>query len=249
MLHMLSEGHGPAVVLLHGWGFDNRVFSSLCKKLTPSWRVYALDLPGFGQSPLLPWRDFCRAFFAQIPEPCMILGWSLGGLYAQRLALEYPDRVMGLYGVATSPYFLNDVQWPGIMPSVLARFKARVEKDSTGAFLDFLALQNLPTNSFQECSFQNRSDALASGLQTLCDWDLRVPMHSLSCPARFIFGRCDAIVPHSLAAKLQEDYPHLEINLYQHAAHMPFMSNLNQFHNDLEQFLYERIFYNRYRYR
>jgi pimeloyl-ACP methyl ester carboxylesterase len=40
----------PAVVLLHGLGVSSRYMLPLARELAPHFRVYAVDLPGFGRS-------------------------------------------------------------------------------------------------------------------------------------------------------------------------------------------------------
>lgn len=237
MLHMQIEGQGLAVVLLHGWGFDHRIFASLSAQLKKRWRVYAVDLPGFGQSPLLSWEHFSGAFADQIPEPCVVLGWSLGGLFAQRLALEFPNKILGLYAVATSPYFLAGQNWPGVAPEVLARFQQRVQEDSTTVITEFMALQGMGAQQLSDWQFHNTPEALAAGLTALYNWDLRKPMQTLQQPARFVFGRLDAIVQHKLALRMQGEYPQFETLLYPRAAHMPFLSHPEVFQHDFEQFL------------
>lgn len=249
MLHMHVEGQGPALVLLHGWGFDHRIFMPLARQLQNRWRVHIIDLPGFGQSPMLSWEDFSSAFVAQIPEPCVLLGWSLGGLFAQRLILEQPENILGLYAVTTSPYFLASEQWPGIAPPVLERFRQRVQQDSAAVIREFMALQGISSERLIDWQFHNEQDGLAFGLQVLYDWDLRQAMRSLRRPARFIFGKLDAIVQHKLAERMQSDYPQFETRMYPRAAHMPFLSHPELFQQDFEQFINERIFHNRHGYR
>lgn len=246
MLHMQIDGQGPAVVLLHGWGFDHRIFAALSAQLKKRWRVYNIDLPGFGQSKMLSWEHFQTAFTRQVPEPCVLMGWSLGGLFAQRLALEQPNKVLGLYAVTTSPCFLACEDWPGIMPATLERFRERLRDNSADTIAEFMALQGVPKEELCDWQFHNEPAPLLAGLNMLYDWDLRVPLLALKQPARFVFGRLDAIVHHRLARQMKMTYPQLETHLYPRAAHMPFMSHPELFQQDFEQFLNERIFHNRH---
>jgi pimeloyl-ACP methyl ester carboxylesterase len=45
-----KTGTGPAVILLHGFGEDHRVFNSTITALEKNYTVYTPDLPGTGMS-------------------------------------------------------------------------------------------------------------------------------------------------------------------------------------------------------
>src|SRR5712672_2893826 len=49
-LHYLTAGHGPAVVLLHGYAQNSRMWRPLMPLLADKFTVIAPDLPGIGES-------------------------------------------------------------------------------------------------------------------------------------------------------------------------------------------------------
>src|SRR2546430_5495643 len=49
-LHYLSAGHGPAVILLHGYAETSRMWRPLIPQLAEKFTVIAPDLPGIGDS-------------------------------------------------------------------------------------------------------------------------------------------------------------------------------------------------------
>src|SRR5262245_13636591 len=49
-LHYLTAGHGPTVILLHGYTQTSRMWRPLIPKLTAKFTVIAPDLPGIGDS-------------------------------------------------------------------------------------------------------------------------------------------------------------------------------------------------------
>ena len=49
-LYYEVSGHGPDVVLLHGWSLNLRVWDGLVRALAPRFRLIAIDLPGHGHS-------------------------------------------------------------------------------------------------------------------------------------------------------------------------------------------------------
>ena len=95
MSHLYTEvrGNGPALVLLHGWGLNVRVWDGLAAALCDRFRIIAVDLPGHGRSVWLPERSSLEEQAAQVAETVAaitaeysLLGWSLGGQIALQLA-------------------------------------------------------------------------------------------------------------------------------------------------------------------
>ena len=52
-LHVESAGHGPPIVLLHGWAMHSGLWGPLVPRLARRYRVHAVDLPGHGHSAAL----------------------------------------------------------------------------------------------------------------------------------------------------------------------------------------------------
>ena len=93
MLHHVRTGQGPPLLLAHGIGMSHRAFEGTAEALAQDFTVYAVDLPGFGQSDLLPGAPTMRALADACAElvdgePFAIAGNSLGGGVALHLALD-----------------------------------------------------------------------------------------------------------------------------------------------------------------
>jgi len=95
-------GDGPAVLALHGWGASIDSFWPVAQGLaTRGFRVYVLDLPGFGQSapPPEPWgvpeyAAFVLAYLdAQSLARVHLLGHSFGGRISLILGADSAERV------------------------------------------------------------------------------------------------------------------------------------------------------------
>lgn len=115
-VHYTEQGQGPALVLLHANPGDSRDFQAVIPALAQHARVIALDWPGYGQSALPDhpeargahfFDDVLRAFLAALALPQVtLIGNSLGGHAAARLALAEPDKVQAL--VLVSPGGFTD---------------------------------------------------------------------------------------------------------------------------------------------
>jgi pyruvate dehydrogenase E2 component (dihydrolipoamide acetyltransferase) len=100
-VHYVAAGRGPAVLLVHGLGGFAESWRWNMDALAERARVYALDLPGFGQS-AKPSAHYDLDFFAAAIDaflhamrigPVSLVGHSLGGAVAVRYALGHPARV------------------------------------------------------------------------------------------------------------------------------------------------------------
>ena len=49
-IHYKVEGEGKPIILLHGWGANLNTFNNISKSLCENFKVYSIDLPGFGES-------------------------------------------------------------------------------------------------------------------------------------------------------------------------------------------------------
>ena len=95
-------GVGPPVVLVHGVGTRLEDMDLLCERLEPHLRVLRYDLRGHGQSEKVPGPytledfsdDLVELLDAMRWERVHCFGFSLGGLIAQRFALDHPERLM-----------------------------------------------------------------------------------------------------------------------------------------------------------
>ena len=102
-------GSGPPLVLLHGDGESAFDWSWTLPILARTHRVYAPDLPGSGENArkadvsLASLERFAASFLdAAGVGRAAVVGSSLGGLVALRLALSEPSRVSALVLVASS---------------------------------------------------------------------------------------------------------------------------------------------------
>ncbi len=105
-------GKGHPVLLIHGFCETHEIWEGFAEKLSEKFEVFAIDLPGFGQSPLLPvpfsigvvaerilsWMDLNRIY-----QP-VVIGHSLGGYVALAMANLDSKKIAGLGLFHSTPY-------------------------------------------------------------------------------------------------------------------------------------------------
>jgi 3-oxoadipate enol-lactonase len=100
-LHYVERGSGPALLLVPGIPAIASDWAPLAERLSGSRRVIAYDNRGSGASSVTPAPYTCAQLAADAValldelgiERADVFGMSLGGMIAQEMALESPDRV------------------------------------------------------------------------------------------------------------------------------------------------------------
>jgi pimeloyl-[acyl-carrier protein] methyl ester esterase len=242
-LHVETHGCGPMLVLLHGWGMNSAIWSSLLPGLTPHFCVTCVDLPGHGASRLAQGSHSLRAMAESVaevvPPGAAWLGWSLGGQVALAAALAGVG-IRRLVLVASTPKFLAGPGWPcGMAPATLAGFSAELEKDHRKALRDFLVLQLRGGRREPEmlsalhrlltAGGEPAPAALAASLRVLAQTDLRPRLSAVTQPALVIAGERDRITPPEAGRRLASGLKEGRYLLIAGGGHAPFLARPAEF--------------------
>ena len=116
ILHVRVGGHGPGVVLLHGFGDTGDMWAPLAAELAKTHTVVVPDLRGMGLSSHPPdgydkktQAADIRAILAQLDlDHTAVVGHDIGTMVAYAYAARYPDK--------TDKLVVMDAPVPGIPP-------------------------------------------------------------------------------------------------------------------------------------
>ncbi len=208
-IHVERTGNGPDLVLLHGWAMHGGIFAPLVEALGERWTVHVVDLPGHGHSRSLGARFRLDAVAMEVLEvmPMAVwVGWSMGGLIAQRAALMRPERVRGLVTIASTPCFVRAPGWPdAVEADVFRQFADDLTSNRRRTLERFLALEVVGSDNageqlrrLRELLFARGEPAahvLADGLDLLERTDLRAELPALAVPSLWLAGIGDRLVP------------------------------------------------------
>jgi len=97
-LHYLTAGHGPAVILLHGYTQTSRMWRPLIPRLAEKFTVIAPDLPGIGDSDIpkdgLDMKSAAVRIHALVKtlgvEKARVVGHDIGLMVAYAYAAQFP---------------------------------------------------------------------------------------------------------------------------------------------------------------
>lgn len=252
-LYVEKVGHGPDLVLLHGWGLHGGLFRPVIEALSRQFTLHLVDLPGHGRSAMLE-GDYTLGAIALtvaecVPPQANWLGWSLGGRVALQAAYD-GHPIARLILVGSNPCFVQQAGWPHAMPeSELLQFANSLTNDYRQTLQRFLALQSRGSERGHEELRSLRGDlfdhgepdraALAGGLEILRSVDLRPMLSSIEQPTLVLNGSRDTLAPLASAEYSAAQLPHGTLKVIEGAGHAPFISHPDTFIVAVEAFLHE----------
>jgi len=264
-LQPLETSEKIPLVLLHGWGLNSAVWQPLIESLpddfTQFFNVVTLDLPGFGVNvsvDITPYSlaNICQSITNTITKPAIYVGWSLGGLVATEMELRFPEKVLALITVASTPRFIEEkvqveeniqVIWPGIKANVLAAFHQQLQVNIEKTIDGFLKIQAMGSphirqdiKKISQLVFQQKMASQATldqSLTLLESSDYRHTLQNVTQPFLRLYGHADSLVPKIVIEKVNELAPKSDVYIFKQASHAPFISHADDFKEILIQWL------------
>jgi 3-oxoadipate enol-lactonase len=196
-------GDRPPMMLIHGVGADGTSWDQIGAALSPEFRILRLDLRGHGRSGhiegALTLDDFVRdvvdVLDATAVPAAHIVGFSLGGMIAQGLALNHPDRVRRL--VLLSAVAGRTAEERERVQSRLAILREQGIEAISGASQerwftpDFIARNpDLVALRMRQLK-QNHAPSYAAAYTVFSTSDLGGELHAIAAPALIATGEHD----------------------------------------------------------
>ncbi|MBF2048523.1 MAG: alpha/beta fold hydrolase [Elainella sp. C42_A2020_010] len=261
--HPEVEQSAPPLVLLHGNGESAFDWMWVLPKLACRYRVYALDSPGTGQSSK-PARAYSLDFLTRVVldflealnlERAILVGNSLGGLIALRIALNDPEKVAALIlvdsaglGDAINP-LLSQMTLPVYGEAAIAWSKpilnAKLRVWARTALLfanpltapqDWITVQEKLTQTpgFLEATLSSLR-AIANPFRQNCI--LLDDLPQLQMPTQIIWGEKDLILPKYQAEDAVRRLQKGQLSIIPNAGHVPHIEQPDLFVEAINRFL------------
>jgi pimeloyl-ACP methyl ester carboxylesterase len=242
-------GSGPALVLLHGFTLDSRMWRPQLESLSDAFTVIAWDAPGAGQSPdpsepfgIGDWADRLAGFLDAIDvDRAHVVGLSWGGLLAQQFYRRHAERARSL--VLADTY----AGWKGSLPEPIPEERlAACLRDSDlppsefvprylpGMFsrsprADVLDELSRVMSDFHPAGFRLMATALARA-------DTRDLLPTIRIPTLLVWGDQDARSPMTVAHQMHEAIPDSRLAIIEGAGHISNLEAPAEFDAEVRDF-------------
>jgi pimeloyl-ACP methyl ester carboxylesterase len=236
-----ERGAGRAVVLLPSGAHDRHDYDELRGLLGAGFRSISLDWPGHGETPrgegaasAMRFADIAEQLVEQLaPDGALVLGNSVGGFAATRLAIRRPELVRGLVivdggGFAGRPLHvrafcsLMSRRWflRGVYPS----FSSYYMRAGTAA--DRRARDTGVATTREDPGLRAVSELWRSFASPA--HDLRADAHSITAPTLIVWGRRDPVIPLRIARRIADSIAGAELVVLD-TGHVPHTSDPQTF--------------------
>lgn len=249
------RGTGPAAVLLHGNAHDRHDWDAVIPAFGRELTVFAVDWPGCGESPppADPRASTAFGLAALLPEivaglgaaPAILLGNSVGGFAAARLALTHPALVRALVLVDSGGFTAHNAA-----SRLFCRVKGTelVSRLVAERFPRFYLRRRTPTVEAMLARSRAHArngagiaiDAAIWRSFTAPEHDLRAQVAAIRVPTLIVWGRHDPVLPLRDAEAARRALPHAR-SVVLDTGHVPFAEDPEGFLAAVLPFLRDAI--------
>ncbi|KAJ6736764.1 ALPHA/BETA-HYDROLASES SUPERFAMILY PROTEIN [Salix viminalis] len=233
-IHYVVQGEGLPIVLIHGFGASAFHWRYNIPELAKKYKVYAVDLLGFGWSEkaiieydAMVWRDQVVDFLKEIVrEPAILVGNSLGGFTALVAAVGIPEQVVGLALLNSAGQFGNPSEkMDESEESVLQKFPARIESVLKSVYVNSSNVDDYLVESITMPAADPNAGEVYYRMMTRfmlnqSKYTLNSALSELRCPLLLLWGDLDPWVGPTKANRIKEFYPNSTLVNLQ-AGHCP----------------------------
>jgi pimeloyl-ACP methyl ester carboxylesterase len=262
-LSTLTIGEGPDVLLLHGLGATKSSFFDTAAALSRTYRVHAVDLPGFGGSSKPALAPYGARYASQSVLGVMdaleidcahFVGNSMGGRVAIEVGLTSPERVAGLALLCPAVAFIRR-EWHhlvrllrpelGMLPHSFGR--RRVEDTFWSLFADRDLVDpqvaDIAVDEFER--IYRSAGARLAFLTAARNVYLEKPfgrggfyprLAQLRPPAMFVWSSHDKLIPPGFQRHVERWLPSAEQILLDGCGHVPQVERPDRTNGLLERF-------------
>ena len=225
---------GPALLLIHGFPLDHRIWQSQIEKLPFSIRLLAPDLRGCGASPLPPGpcaiddyaRDLLTLMNEQRADKFYVAGHSMGGYVVFSLLRQAPSRILGAALVSSRAF--PDTEEGRKTRETVAQ---RAEREGPGFLADSMpakAVGDAPPpgvlDTLKTIISQAQPAGVAAAARAMAGRIDSTPgLARISCPVTVFAGRQDKIVPPAESEAMAKAIPGAKLVWCERSGHVPMM--------------------------
>jgi 3-oxoadipate enol-lactonase len=232
-IHWDSLGQGEPVVLVMGLGCSSAMWFRVAPQLAKHHRVILLDNRGSGQTHVAHYvvhrvqhmaDDIAAVLDAAGEFDAHIVGFSMGGMIAQQLALDHPRRVrsLALLGTHSGGPWATQAE-PQVRRLLFDKATMSAE-DSLHAMRPYTYARDTPDALFDEDALvrlanQPSARDYQAQLHALIGWSVYQHLPRLQCPTLVMHGLQDELIPPANARRTAERVPGAQLIELPDASH------------------------------
>ena len=259
-VNYVEIGEGDPIIFVHGIAGCWRNWLENLPYFGRTHRAIALDLPGFGDSPLPSWEismtnygrlihDFCERL--GIDQVAALVGNSMGGFIGTEAVIEEPERFDRL--VLISAAGISFAEWQGRTFDAAGRIlKAAVPLLSgerriywttpRGRMLAFGRLFRNPNKLRPELLSEQvrpglQAPAFTEAMTKIWGYDTRSRLPEIEIPTMVVWGLNDQIVPVEGALGYHRLIPRSRLEIFERTGHLPMLERPLRFNPLLDEFI------------
>jgi pimeloyl-ACP methyl ester carboxylesterase len=258
-----EQGSSRPIVFVHGLSGQWQNWLENIPRFAQSRRVVALDLPGFGRSPMPRERitiDYYGRVVAELCDrldlaPAVLVGNSMGGYVSAEVAIESPEaveRMLLLSAAGISQRYL--AREPVLRGGRILGFLVRSSTAQRRRYAARPALRHWilgsvvrhPTRLKPDIAFEGLMKGMSKpgfydALVTCLDYDFVDRLPEIGCPTLVVWGRNDMVIPARDADTFVELVPGSRKLIMEDTGHVPMVERPVTFNDHLEQFLHHEV--------
>ena len=241
-INYIIEGEGEPILVLHGWGANINTILSIVNILKDRFKVYALDLPGFGESEE-PKEAISSFEYAEIVKDFMIdediakasfIGHSYGGKLSIIMGSKYPHMVnkivlidsAGLIPKRGTKYYIKVYSFK-ILRFIYKNFFFWVKDDKR--------LEKF-YKKFGSEDYKDSTGVMRRILVRVVNENLKDLLKDIKAPTLLIWGDQDMDTPLYMAHIMEKEIEDSGLVVFEGAGHYSYLDNFHKFRAVLNAF-------------
>ncbi len=228
-----EQGSGEPILLLMGLGYPLDMWYRTRPVLAQNFRTIAIDNRGIGRSEMPPGpypialmaSDASAVLDAAGIESSHVYGISMGGMIAQELALQHPERVRSLILGCTAAGGPTAIQAEPEVRRMLMSRGAMAPEEAAQAAIPFIYDPGTPRSRIDEDlnirrPWFPRPEAYNAQLQGILAWEAHSRLPQIAVPTLVIHGDNDRLVPAANGALVAGSIPGARLVKIPNAGHI-----------------------------
>jgi 3-oxoadipate enol-lactonase len=239
----------PALLLANSLGTDLSSWDDVAARLVDHFRVVRYDKRGHGltDAPTPPYRvDDLAADVVGLLDHlkighALVCGISVGGLVAQALALNHPERVGALVLCDTGARIGTVVSWEQRIAAVRASGLQGLESAMMERWFskEFRERRSVDVRGYSNMLVRTTVDGYIGTCYALRDTDFRQTVARIKCRTLVLCGAQDIATPPELGRELARLIPGAEFSLIENAGHLSCIEQPEEVTGRMAQFFRE----------